>query len=80
MTEQPEDKRFIRKFAWFWSIFTASYLTLITFLTIPEANVRFADSALGFLLGTAVASAINYFFGSSMGSDKKTEMLGERNE
>jgi hypothetical protein len=59
-------KRFIYVFATFWSIFAASYIGFITFGTIPEDNQRFADTILGFLLGTVVATILQFFFGSSM--------------
>jgi len=68
-------KRFAYYFASFWSLVAAIYIGFITFGTIPEANVRFADTVLGFLLGTIVATIIQYFFGSSMGSKEKNEMI-----
>jgi hypothetical protein len=64
-------KRFIYVFATFWSIFAAGYIGFITFGTIPEDNQRFADTILGFLLGTVVATILLFFFGSSMGSKEK---------
>jgi hypothetical protein len=64
-------KRFIYVFATFWSIFAASYIGFITFGHIPEDNQRFADTILGFLLGTVVATILQFFFGSSMGSKEK---------
>jgi hypothetical protein len=64
-------KRFIYIFATFWSIFAAGYIGFITFGAIPEDNQRFADTILGFLLGTVVATILQFFFGSSMGSKDK---------
>jgi len=64
-------KRFIYIFATFWSIFAAGYIAFITFGTIPPDNQRFADTILGFLLGTVVATILQFFFGSSMGSKDK---------
>jgi hypothetical protein len=64
-------KRFIYIFATFWSIFAAGYIGFITFGTIPPDNQRFADTILGFLLGTVVATILQFFFGSSMGSKEK---------
>lgn len=58
-------KRFVYYLATFWSVTGLIYIFLITFGTIPEQNVRFADTILGFLLGTIVSTIINYFFGSS---------------
>lgn len=68
-------KRFIYIFATFWSIFAAGYIAFITFGTIPEDNQRFADTILGFLLGTVVATILQFFFGSSMGSKKKDKEM-----
>ncbi len=64
-------KRFIYYFSIFWSIFAAGYIGFITFGTIPTDNQRFADTILGFLLGTVVATILQFFFGSSMGSKEK---------
>jgi hypothetical protein len=68
-------KRFIYVLAAFWSVFSAAYIGFITFGTIPEANVRFADTILGFLLGTMLGMILNFFFGSSSGSARKNTML-----
>ena len=70
-------KRYVYYLATFWSFVAVGYIFLITFLTIPESNVRFADTTLGFLLGTIVATIINYFFGSSKSSSDKNQLLKE---
>jgi uncharacterized membrane protein YccC len=61
--------------AMFWSLTAVVYIFLITFTDIPALNVRFADTILGFLLGTVVATILNFFLGSSAGSKEKTEAL-----
>lgn len=71
-------KRFVYILASFWSICAAIYIGCITFMTIPDANIRFTDTILGFIMGTIMASIFNYFFGSSSGSAKKTEILGDK--
>jgi hypothetical protein len=68
-------KRFVMYLATFWSIMAVIYIFLITFTNIPETNVRFADTILGFLLGTVVATIINFFLGSSAGSKAKQEII-----
>ena len=70
-------KRFIYYFASFWSICSVLYIGFITFANIPAANVRFADTILGFLLGTVVATILNFFYGTSKSSQDKTDKLAE---
>lgn len=77
---KSEDKfvrRFIYYLAIFWSIVSCTYIGFITFGAIPPDNVRFADTILGFLLGTAIASILNFFYGSSKGSHDKTEAMSK---
>ena len=49
-----------------WSLFTFAYLFAITFTTLPEANIRFVDTALGFLLGTVVSSIVGFYYDSGI--------------
>ena len=63
-------KRFIFYFSAFWSLFSMIFMVGITFFEIPKDNVRYVDTFLGFLLGTAMASMFNFFFGSSYGGRK----------
>lgn len=70
-------KRFVIYLSAFWSVFAAAYIGVITYAPIPEANVRFADTVLGFLLGTVVALVLNFWLGSSDGSQKKNEAIAE---
>jgi hypothetical protein len=76
---QQEDlfsKRFLYYYAMAMSGFAALYIAAVTFVPIPEANIRFADTILGFLLGTVISAIIQFFFGSSWGSQEKTRALG----
>ena len=52
-------------FAWFWGVISAIYFFAVTFISVPPAGENFANIILGFLLGTAVSTIINFFFGSS---------------
>ena len=59
-------KRFVYYFAIFWSTFAVIYLTGITFAEIPKENIRFADTIVGFLLGTIIATMFGFFYGNSI--------------
>jgi len=71
-------KRFPIILAGYWSIVATIYIGLITFTTIPQPNLRFADTILGFVLGTVVATIINFFLGSSSGSKEKDQLKGKK--
>ena len=68
-------KRFTMYLTMFWSLAAVVYIGFITFSAIPDKNVRFADTILGFILGTVVATLLNFWFGSSIGSKDKAEAL-----
>lgn len=68
-------KRFIYYFAMAWSFVTAVYIGFITFWEIPVGNVRFADTILGFLLGTILATMFNFFYGTSKSSAAKDDVI-----
>lgn len=68
-------KRFLYYYAAGWSIAAAVYIAFITFGEIPEKNIRFADTILGFILGTVIATIIQFFFGTSKGSRDKDDAL-----
>jgi hypothetical protein len=67
-------KRFTYYLATFWSLAGVSYIFTATYF--PILNEKIADTTLGFLLGTIVATIINYFFGSSKGSSDKQNTIG----
>lgn len=75
--EDVWSKRFIYIFAGVWSIFAMVFIFAITFGQVPEASVRFVDLVLGFLLGTVISTIIQFFFGSSISSRKKTDQTIE---
>ena len=70
-------KRFIYYYAGFITIITFIYIYLITFLTIPKENIRFADTVLGFLLGQGLSVILAFFFGSSHSSQIKNKVIEE---
>ena len=72
-SDDPLVRRFVYYFIAFWSVLSSVYIGAITFGQIPENNVRFADTILGFVLGTMVAAMFQFLLGSSLGSRKKDE-------
>ena len=70
---------FSKRFIYYFDIGITSvsfvYIFVITFYPIPEQNIRFADTVLGFLLGIGLASIFQYFFGSSKGSKDKSDTI-----
>lgn len=68
-------KRFLYYFSIAWSLFAGLYIFFITFAEIPESNVRFADTILGFLLGSVIAVMFQFFYGSSRSSHQKDETI-----
>jgi len=51
------------------------YIFFITLYPIPANNQRFADTILGVVIAVVFGNIYNFFFGSSKGSQEKTEML-----
>jgi hypothetical protein len=70
-------KHFIYWFAWFWSVGSMTYFFAITFGQVPSSGKDFGNIILGFLLGTAVATIISFFYGSSKSSKDKTDAMKE---
>lgn len=70
-------KHFIYNFAWFWSVGSMIYFFAITFGQVPASGKDFGNIILGFLLGTAVATIISFFYGSSKSSKDKTDTMAK---
>ena len=58
-------REFIYNYAWFMSISSFLYFAAITFVDIPDGSQRFADTILGFLLGTVLGAIVAFFYGAS---------------
>lgn len=53
------------------TLFVFAYTTAITFIPIPKENVRFADVAQGFLLGSVLGAGLAYLVGGTPVAGKK---------
>lgn len=65
------NRRFLAYFAVGLCVAAMAYVAAITFLPLPKDNARFADTVLGFILGTVMATPIAFFYGSSKSSQAK---------
>jgi hypothetical protein len=54
-------------------IFMAAFFPALFDKDLPEQSWRIIDTALGFLLGVGLSAIIQFYFGSSSGSAKKSE-------
>jgi len=70
-----DDFGFLTFFSILWSLAVMGYIGCITFLTIPEKNQRYADTILGFLLGSVVSVVLKYWFDTSRASAKKDAVI-----
>lgn len=71
------EKNFVFYFAIFWSVIAAGFIFLVVVIDIPEANQRFADTILGFLMGSVIGPILGFYYGTSKSSEVKTGMLNE---
>lgn len=44
-------------------VLSFGYISALTWVPVPEMNIRFADTSLGVILGTVIAQILGYFFG-----------------
>jgi uncharacterized membrane protein YgaE (UPF0421/DUF939 family) len=67
-------KRYVYYLATFWSVAGVAYIFAAPYLE-QMGNGQIVNTTLGFLLGTIVATVINFFFGSSKGSADKQDKI-----
>jgi hypothetical protein len=68
-------KRFVYYFALAWSVFSMSYFCAVTFIPVPPAGQRIADTILGVLISTVMGGIFGYLYGSTKGSQIKTQLM-----
>ena len=70
-SDDPLVRRFIYYFIAFWSIFSVIFIPSLIWASIPESGQRYADTILGYVMGTIVTSMFAFLLGSSQGSRMK---------
>jgi hypothetical protein len=72
-SDDPFVRRFLYYFITLWSIFAVIFIPCLIWIQIPDNNVRFADTILGYVLGTVITGMFAFLLGSSQGSRMKDE-------
>jgi len=69
---------FVGKFRIWFAIYITSgagwYLYKVSFAP-PDTLSKFTETIVGFMLGTAIATVINFVFGTSQSSQDKTKLI-----
>ncbi|MBI5919456.1 MAG: FUSC family protein [Nitrosomonadales bacterium] len=86
-TQSGRDKNedtLVRRFAYYYAYLITALTFLFVFMAIfagptnPQSPAwRVIDTMLGFLLGTGLSAIIQFFYGSSQGSQQKSDQLKE---
>jgi hypothetical protein len=70
-SDDPFVRRFLYYFICLWSVFAVIFIPCLIWAPIPENNIRFADTILGYVLGTVITGMFAFLLGSSQGSRNK---------
>jgi hypothetical protein len=70
-SDDPFVRRFLYYFIALWSVFAVIFIPCLIWMQIPESNIRFADTILGYVLGTVITGMFAFLLGSSQGSRNK---------
>jgi hypothetical protein len=70
-------KRFVYYFAAAWSLFSMIYFVCVTFIPIPPAGQRIADTILGVLIASVIGVMFSYFYGTTKNSKAKDDTISK---
>ncbi|UIF90870.1 hypothetical protein [Cupriavidus sp. UYPR2.512] len=73
-------KRFVYYFATAWSLFSMAFFSAVTFFPPEGFGQRIADTILGVLVSTIITGIFHYLYGSTRGSQAKSELLARAGE
>lgn len=71
-------RKFVYRFAILLTVLSFGFIYLVLFngdLLVAQGNKDLINTIVGFLLGTAMATVIGFFFGSSKGSNDKSQQI-----
>jgi hypothetical protein len=72
-SDDPLVRRFIYYFIAVWSGFAIVFIPSLIWAPIPDSGTRYADTILGYVMGTIVTSMFAFLLGSSQGSRMKDD-------
>jgi len=72
-SDDPLVRRFIYYFIAVWSAFAIVFIPSLIWAPIPDSGQRYADTILGYVMGTIVTSMFAFLLGSSQGSRMKDD-------
>lgn len=77
MAAMKSDDKFVRRFLYYfialWSVFSVIFIPCLIWVSIPDSGLRYADTILGYVMGTIVTGMFAFLLGSSQGSRMKDE-------
>ena len=77
MAAMKSDDKLVRRFVYYfigvWSLFAIGFIPSLIWAPIPDSGIRYADTILGYVMGTIVTSMFAFLLGSSQGSRMKDE-------
>lgn len=68
---------FLNSFSIFWCLVGCTYIGFVTFGSVPVENTRFADTILGFILGSIISPILAFYYGSSKSSQAKDATISK---
>jgi len=71
-------KRFIYYYAIGITLLSFTFIFWASFFKVPKDNESTVNTVLGFLLGVSLSAIIQYFYGSSAGSSRKSEVIDQQ--
>lgn len=68
------EKKYILQFAVAVVAVCFAYFFCITFIPVPQSGLKYADIILGALIGSGFTLVMQFYLGSSKGSQDKTKV------
>ena len=74
--DQKQSDTFLCFFAWWVFTTVMAFIVAITFIPVAESGQRFADTALGFLIGTGLSMVFVWAFRTTKSAQEEKRERG----